>query len=117
MLNGITSSFHQGDTNEHTHVFNINKLSLNYHQTLEVFFMKTLMIKSFRTDRSRLTVQTQIRLLLQEQSDLGIHYPLFAIPFASFDGGLASFLEFNVDYSKVFWRPKIYELYGIHILQ
>ena len=33
----------------------------------------TVMILSFRTDRSGQTVQTQIRLLLEEQSDLGLH--------------------------------------------
>ena len=33
----------------------------------------TVMILSFRTDRSEQTVQTQIRLLLEEQSDLGLH--------------------------------------------
>ena len=35
------------------------------------------MIISFRTDRSGQTVQTQIRLLLEEQSDLGLHCFLF----------------------------------------
>ena len=39
------------------------------------------MTLSFQTDWSGQTVQTQIRLLLEEQSDEG---PLFAIPFASF---------------------------------
>ena len=33
----------------------------------------TVMILSFRTDRSGQTVQTQIRLLLEEQSDQGLH--------------------------------------------
>ena len=33
----------------------------------------TIMILSFRTDRSWQTVQTQIRQLLQEQSDQGLH--------------------------------------------
>ena len=33
----------------------------------------TIMILSFRTDRSEQTVQTQIRLLLEEQSDQGLH--------------------------------------------
>ena len=58
------------------------------------------MILSFRTDRSEQTVQTQIRLLLEEQSDQGLHCAdpdqtaprgavwsgstLFAIPSASF---------------------------------
>ena len=33
----------------------------------------TVMTLSFRTDRSGQTVQTQIRLLLEEQSDQGLH--------------------------------------------
>ena len=33
----------------------------------------TVMILSFRTDRSGQTVQTQIRLLLEEQSYQGLH--------------------------------------------
>ena len=33
----------------------------------------TLMIISFRTDMPGQTVQTQIRLLLEEQSDQGLH--------------------------------------------
>ena len=40
------------------------------------------MILSFRTDRSGQTVQTQIRLLLEQQSDQGI--TVCCIPFASF---------------------------------
>ena len=35
------------------------------------------MAVSFRTDRSRETVQTKIKLLLEEQSDQGLHYLLF----------------------------------------
>ena len=35
--------------------------------------LHTVMILSFRTGRSRQTVQTQIRLLLEEQSDQGLH--------------------------------------------
>ena len=37
----------------------------------------TVMILSFRTDRSEQTVQTQIRLLHEEQSDQGLHCWLF----------------------------------------
>ena len=37
----------------------------------------TVMTLSFQTDRSRQTVQTQIRLLLEEQSDQGLHCFLF----------------------------------------
>ena len=36
-----------------------------------------VMILSFWTDRSRQTVQTQIRLLLEERSDQGLHCLLF----------------------------------------
>ena len=63
---------------------------------------------SFRTDRSGQTVQIQIRLLLEEQSDQGLHCLLFhlhhldKVPY-----GLASLFEFKVDYSKAFWHPKI----------
>ena len=38
---------------------------------LEIIF--TVMILSFRTDMPRQTVQTQIRLLPEEQSDQGLH--------------------------------------------
>ena len=41
------------------------------------FEVITVMTLSFRTDRSWQTVQTQIRLLLEEQSDQGLHYLLF----------------------------------------
>ena len=44
----------------------------------------TLMTLSFPTHRSGQTVQTQIRLLLEEQSDQDFHCLPFAIPFASF---------------------------------
>ena len=36
-------------------------------------FLTTVMTLSFRKDRSGQTVQTQIRLLLEEQSDQGLH--------------------------------------------
>ena len=39
----------------------------------------TVMILSFRTDRPGQTVQTQIRLLLQEQSGQGLHYLSFRL--------------------------------------
>ena len=54
------------------------------------------------------TVQTQIKLLLEEQSDQGLHCLLFHLHlFDEIPRGLVSFPEFKVDYSKVFWRPKI----------
>ena len=46
-----------------------------------VFTDITFMTLSFQTDRSGQTVQTQIRLLLEEQSDQGLQ---FVILFASF---------------------------------
>ena len=44
---------------------------------LPVHVAYTVMTLSFRTDRSGQTVQTQIRLLLEEQSDQGLHCLLF----------------------------------------
>ena len=41
--------------------------------------MSTVMILSFRTDKSEQTVQTQIRLLQEEQSDQGLHCLLFCL--------------------------------------
>ena len=42
-------------------------------------FIHTIMILSFRTDWSRQTVQTQIRLFLEEQSDQGLHWLQFRL--------------------------------------
>ena len=73
----------------------------------------TVMTLSFRTDRSGQTVQTQIRLLLEEQSDQGLHCLLFHLHhFDKIPQALASLFEFSVNYSKVFrhkvfWNPKI----------
>ena len=56
----------------------------------------TVMTLSFRTDRSGQTVQTKIRLLLEEQSDHGLHCLLFHLH--HFDKkkplGLATLFEF-----------------------
>ena len=41
------------------------------------FCMGTVMTLSFRKDRFRQTAQTQIRLLLEEQLDQGLHCLLF----------------------------------------
>ena len=46
-------------------------------QPLRFSIYATVMAQSFRTDRSGQTVQTQIRLLLREQSDQGLHCLLF----------------------------------------
>ena len=55
-------------------------LSLPVHNRLSdeaLLAETTVMIQSFRTDRSGQTVQTQTRLLLEEQSDQGLHCLLF----------------------------------------
>ena len=63
---------------------------------------------SFGTDSSGQTVKTQIRLLLQEQSDQGLHYLHYCLnPLDILLYGKTSFFKFKDDYSKVFWRPKI----------
>ena len=60
------------------------------------------MTLSFRTDRSGQTVQTQIRLLLEEQSDQGLHYLQFCLnPLNALLYGKTSFFKFKDDYSKV----------------
>ena len=46
-------------------------VSSNMHDMIDISV--TVMTLSFRTDRFGQTVQTQIRLLLEEQSDLGLH--------------------------------------------
>ena len=53
------------------------------------------MILNFRTDRSVQTVQTQIRLPLEEQSDQGLHYLHFHLRlFGEIPLDLASLFEF-----------------------
>ena len=57
--------------------------------------VSTVMILSFWTDRSEQTVQTQIRLLLEEQSDQGLHCLLFHLHhFVEISYGLALLFEF-----------------------
>ena len=59
------------------------------------------MTLSFRTDRSGQTVQTQIRLLLEEQFDQGLQCLLFHLhDFDKIPSGLVSLFEFKVNYSK-----------------
>ena len=44
-----------------------------YHDLDPTYISDTVMIRSFRTDMPGQTVQTQIRLLLEEQSDQCLH--------------------------------------------
>ena len=58
-------------------------------------YFGTVMILSFRTNRPWQTVQTLIRLLLEEQSDQGLHCLLFHLcPFDKVLYSLASLFEF-----------------------
>ena len=53
---------------------NVSISEMNLYEGLSLGkFSSTVMIVSFRTDRPGQTVQTQIRLLLEEQSDQGLH--------------------------------------------
>ena len=45
-----------------------------YGESMEIILQCTVMTLSFWTDWSWQIVQTQIRLLLEEQSDQGFHY-------------------------------------------
>ena len=63
----------------------VRDMGIAIHNTVRTFYKllypilkgihngNTVMILSFRTDRSGQTVQTQIKLLLEEQSDQGLH--------------------------------------------
>ena len=60
------------------------------------------MILNFRTDRSGQTLQTQVRLLLEEQSDQGLHCLLFQLHvFDKIPSDLASLFEFEVNYGNI----------------
>ena len=53
------------------------------------------MILNFRTDRSGQTVQTQIRLLLEEKSDQGLRCLLYHLHvFDKIPSGFAALFEF-----------------------
>ena len=55
----------------------------------------TIMILNFRIDRSGKTEQTHISMLLEEQSDQGLHCLLFHLHvFDKISSGLASLLNF-----------------------
>ena len=61
------------------------------------------MILIFWTDRSGQTVQTQIRLLLEEQSDQGLHCLQFRLHFfGALLFGKAMLFKFQGDYSLFF---------------
>ena len=75
-----------------THVF----VLLNApHCKVVARMLLTVMTLSFRTDRYGQTVQTQIRLLVEEQSDQRLHcLPFHFHNFDKISQGLASLFEF-----------------------
>ena len=85
-----------GTSNEHLQLI-FRELTKNLLIFTLFFTLFTIMILNFRTDtcRSGQTVQTQIRLLLEEQSDQGLHCLLFYLSvFDKIPSGLASLFEF-----------------------
>ena len=63
----------------------------------------TVMSLSFRTDRPGQTVQTQIRLLLEEQSDQGLHclpFRLHRLDLVLYDSHIVQILEWL---QEIFW--------------
>ena len=70
----------------------VQPLYMHYYYSLAIY---TVMILNFWTDWSGQTVQTQIRLLLEEQSDQGLHCLLFHLHvFDKIPSDLASLFEF-----------------------
>ena len=61
------------DTNSLDGAHIITNLLIEAPDSVVCKLKSAIMILSFRTDRSGQTVQTQIRLLLKEQSDQGLH--------------------------------------------
>ena len=57
----------------HTKVIDLLSVGAQIYKGIVWNYGTTVMILSFRTGRSGQTVQTQIRLLLEEQSDQGLH--------------------------------------------
>ena len=80
-------------------------------QTLDYTHL-TVMTQSFGTDRSVQTVQTQIRLLLEEQPDQGLNCLLFHLNHFNKNPKVWP-LCLNLRYiTEFFWRLKIKELYS-----
>ena len=76
--------------------------------TISNLYLYTVMVLSFWTDRPLQTVQTQIRLLLEEQSDHGLHYLSFCLyRLEKFLYGKTSLIEVSLDYKEHFGCPKI----------
>ena len=70
------------------------------------FYFNIVMILSFQTDKSGQTVQTQIRLLLEEQSHQGLHGLLFRMHLLdTLFNGKAMMFKFQSAYSQCFGCP------------
>ena len=76
------------------------------------------MILRFQTDRFGQTVQIQIRLLLEEQSDQGLHslqFPLHLLGAILY--GKSTLFDFKGDYSKLFGCPNFLDFYSRYEMQ
>ena len=63
-------------------IFDLNNFKIFFHEWVKVKEKMSMVIfLSFQTDRYWQTVQTQIRLLLEEQSDQGLHCLQFPLHF------------------------------------
>ena len=82
---------------------------------METEFTNTVMIQCFRTDWSWQTVQTQIKLLLEEQSDQGLHCLLVHLHiFDKTPSGLASLFEFSNSNISATSGPIVTKFYQKH---
>ena len=83
----------------------------------KVKFTFTVMFLSFQTDRSGQTVQTQIRLLLEEQSDQGLHCLLFCLHVLdAFLNGKATLFKFKDDYNNIF-GVQIFRIFTVRLVK
>ena len=82
---------------------------------ISVNIKATVMILSFRTDMPGQTVQTQIRLLLEEQSDQGLHCLPFCLHcLASLLYGRANTSNFRV-ITTIFLGVRIFRKFTVDI--
>ena len=80
-------------------VFDMSCKRFQFFVNVEALHVHTVIILSFKTDSSGQTVQTQFRLLLEEeQSDQGLHCLLFHLHFldemSTWSKGFASLFKF-----------------------
>ena len=76
----------------------------------------TVGILSIGTYRSKQTVQTQIRLLQKEQSDLGLHcLPFHQLPLDALLHCKTKMFKLYNNYGNIFHCPNFYNFYGSYL--